>query len=178
MSTAPQVLAPTAASPHDGVPHDPAPHDFAWAVLSDGEALVLWAVRHWHLCMADGANPTPLLYDGFEFSGALPALRPLARFMSAVQVGRRRDLEIEAPATAMVTDDERVLLRVLAFAQHGLAELCETRLMSWLPRAAARAAMPHARRLAWTLGVAGLALPIRDRQAAGRQSSASDCNWT
>lgn len=131
-----------------------------WAVFAAGDCFVVWAVRQWVRSLDRNATNRLEIYDGFEFHGLIDALRPMGRFMAAILVGRYRDLEINDPSDGELSRDELAILRALALAQAGHADLCETRLMTWLPRAAARVAMPHARRLARVLADNGMRLTL------------------
>lgn len=131
-----------------------------WAMFSPGDCFMVWAVRQWFRSLDQNATNRLEIYDGFEFHGLIDALRPMGRFMAAILVGRYRDLEINDPSDGDVSQDEMAILRALALAQAGHADLCETRLMTWLPRAAARVAMPHARRLARVLTDQGMRLTL------------------
>jgi len=103
------------------------------------DALILWAMRQWMRAHQERCCATGHLLDTFEFSGLVPALAPLNRMMTLLTFASRREIAIATSATAPLSIDERVLLRVLDAARHSRHDLAAAQLGLWMEASSAAA---------------------------------------
>lgn len=121
------------------------------AALDEFESLILWAMRQWTRAHRERFCATGSLLDAFEFSGLVSALVPLHRMMTLTTLASRRELAIATSATAPLSIDEIVLLRILNAARNRQPDLAESRLGMWMEAGPAAAAARAALHLAETI---------------------------
>ena len=100
--------------------------------LDEFESLVLWGMRQWMRAHRERRCATLAVLDRFEFLGLVSALAPLNRMMTMLILGSRRHLAIATSATAPMSIDEQVLLRMLNAARQRQTDLVESYLGIWM----------------------------------------------
>ncbi|UUX48286.1 hypothetical protein NUH88_12760 [Nisaea acidiphila] len=122
--------------------------DRAESKIDEFESLILWAMRQWMRAHRERCCATGSVLEAFEFSGLVAALTPLNRMMTLLTLASRRRLAIATSASAPLSIDELVLLRILNAARNGQRDVAESRLGMWMETGNAAAAAQAALSLA------------------------------
>lgn len=126
-----------------------------------GEQLMLWSVRLWMRGTTNGTQDFATLRNGFKLAGVPSAHTVLDGLMTVITTAATDPIDIRCPNCRDISDDEHLLIDVIAGLQHpgrGGATLFACR----LPPAARRMGMDWAGELARTLAGAGLMLRPRE----------------
>lgn len=143
-----------------------APHRIPICRLTTGEALIVWAVRHWVQSVRAKLDPHELLTRGFASleAGDITAkdmTRAVDRLLMITleQATTVRDVGcVRCPALG---DGERDILQAIALAQRGRPDGSLAVVRGWLPAAAASIAYEQVAALARCLDAVDLKLPLR-----------------
>lgn len=108
-------------------------------VLTRAETLVLWAIRAWVAGHRHGIPVLANLRTAFRNEGAPAAAEAVDDLMGFIANGAGRTIQVNCPRCRQVTEDERLLLDVVALHQQG-----ET---IWVPFLARAILTPAATRL-------------------------------
>ncbi|MBU0723487.1 MAG: hypothetical protein KJ904_12010 [Alphaproteobacteria bacterium] len=155
----------------------------SFAELDAGRKLVLWGMRVWVSGLhqdwpADRTSET--LQDGFAMAYAAAAIEPLGDMMSILAGGSCRQIAINCPRCPAVTEDEHLLLDLLALCQHRMTDRGGAdRLDSFaglagavMVPAAIRLFEGQAVRLAAILAQFGVSVPVRQAEDGSLKSDA------
>ncbi|WP_135469399.1 hypothetical protein [Crenalkalicoccus roseus] len=137
--------------------------------LPPPEALLLEGMRRWAAAAEAGRPTLAALHPPFVAEDALAATGPLDALLRLA--AGLRPLGFGCLLCPRVTGQEARLLLACALAQRGARQQALAGFATWLPPAAAYAAMPPAIHLGAALRAAGLLLrdPLRKAMAASRR---------
>ncbi|MGK9165645.1 hypothetical protein KXR53_05075 [Inquilinus limosus] len=121
--------------------------------LTRAETLVLWAIRAWVAGHRHGIPVLANLRTAFRNEGAPAAAEAVDDLMGFIGDGAGRTIRVNCPRCRLVTEDERLLLDIVALHQQG-----ET---LWAPFLARAILTPAAARLCGA-AFAALAEALRD----------------
>ncbi len=134
-------------------------------VLSFGERLLLWSIRMWVSGYKDGANVQNMMQHSFELAGLPDLYADFDDVMYLIATTATEDITIWSPDCLYVSDDEHLLLGVVAAWQQGQGKDQGTALLStWLPMAAIRFAQPSLSKIATTMANQNMVIPSRCSQ--------------
>lgn len=134
--------------------------------LSQGEALLLWGMRHWVACLKRGSDPIPALVAGFAPSGLARAVRPLEAILLITLEHATVPRDVRCPRCTTVGDGEIDLLAAVALQQARRSLGCECRLRRWLPAEPAGAAKDFVAELANAMHHQKMTVPVRREYGA------------
>lgn len=83
--------------------------------------ILLWAMRAWVIGTHRRSDTAAHIRTALGMAGAYDAAPPLDRFMRALCLGATRQIRIDCICVPTVSDDERLLLDVIAHHQAGRA---------------------------------------------------------
>lgn len=119
-------------------------------LLTFHDQFLIWATRNW--VMASATRPTlpGIVRKAFAVAGAAGAADDLHELLSIITISAARIIQFKPPGCRTLSTDEARFLTLMTAAR---CETCDADTLSlfrdWLPPAAARQALPSARRLAW-----------------------------
>ena len=131
------------------------------ADLSRLENLLLWSMRAWVIGLHRRLPVEEQIDEAFAAVGAAGAAGLLCGFMWILGHGAGRVVEIDCVCHPGISDDERLLLDILALAQHDRSEEAVILLCSMVTARAALEAADSAGRVMACLGAAGQFLSCR-----------------
>jgi len=148
----------------------------AFASLSFGEQLTLWALRMRRAANDSGevgvAKGDVILARAFALVGAHGAERHISEFLALVEVTAERGLALQAPAVPHIADDELRLLGYIGACQAGREKDLANGLGRWLPPTGVRLAASQLAVYAAALSAQGLVLRSGHALAGGVERSA------
>jgi hypothetical protein len=139
--------------------------------LPFGGQLALWGVRLWVREMTDGTQDHATLRNGFELAGVPAAHTALDGLMTVIATTATGPIDIRCPDCRELSEDERLLMDVLAEQQAAEHSARHTLFAYRLPPAARRIGMDWAARLAAILGKAGLMIGLNNQLSGAAPSS-------
>lgn len=134
--------------------------------LTTGEALIVWAIRHWVQSVRARLDPRDLLARGFATleagdGAALDMTRSVDRLLMLTLEQAVSVRDVGCVRCPTLGDGERDILAATALAQRGRRDEALERVRTWLPDIAARIAYTEIAALGRGLQAAGLTLPLQ-----------------
>ncbi|MEQ8587545.1 MAG: hypothetical protein RLO01_19325 [Thalassobaculaceae bacterium] len=134
--------------------------------LTTGEALIVWAIRHWVQSVRARLDPRDLLARGFATleagDGAAQELtQSVDRLLMLTLEQAVSVRDVGCVRCPTLGDGERDVLTAIALAQRGRRERALEQVRTWLPEVATRIAYGEIALLGRVLQTAGLTLPLR-----------------
>jgi hypothetical protein len=133
--------------------------------LTRSETLLLWAVRVWVVGHRHDMPVLPNLRTAFRDEGVPAAAEAVDDLMGFIGHGAGRTIRVNCPRCRQVTEDERLLLDVVALHQQGDALWAPFLVRAILTPAAARLSGPLFLAVADALRDGGVVLPAVVDQA-------------
>lgn len=127
--------------------------------LTRAETLVLWAIRAWVAGHRHDLAVLPNLRTAFRNEGAPAAAEAVDDLMAHIGHGAGRTIQVNCPRCRQVTDDERLLMDVIALHQEGETQWAPFLVRAILTPEATRASAPLFEALARALSHGGILLP-------------------
>lgn len=143
----------------------PAPIDpdaVSFEDLPIAEQLTIWATRMWVRALQDAPALHRSLHDAFTVARVPEGYLAFDKVMTVLSTASEEGIEIGCTCCTGITDDEHVLLGIVAEFQTGCAARAHIVLDDWLPPAAARVAGEYFSEYAMLIKREGLM--IRPRQ--------------
>jgi hypothetical protein len=129
--------------------------------------LLLWGTRSWVTALKTGQSFDALTGDGFAQFGLGSAGRSLDEVFQILAVAALRPIDIRCVKCRNLSEDERLLLDVIAAGQADSHHLVYAGLSELLPPSAVRNAFPSVISLAKLLAHAGLHLTVPQYAVSG-----------
>ena len=129
--------------------------------LPIGEQLTVWATRMWARAHHDSPALHRNLHDAFRIARIPEGYLAFDRIMTVLCTASQEGIAIGCTCCTGVTDDEQVLLGIVAEFQSGTAARAHMVLEDWLPAAAARIAAEYFSEYALLIKGAGLQIRLR-----------------
>lgn len=105
--------------------------------LNSADWMLLWSLRKWFKEYPGGRFTEDMLYQTFMQTDALPALSSLEGVLENLRANACHRLDFRRLGLTRVSQDERLILAILAAAQHGRLKDARAYAASLLPPAAA-----------------------------------------
>ena len=133
--------------------------------LTRAETLVLWGIRAWVTGHRHDIPVMPNLRTAFRAEGAPAAAEAMDDLMGFIGRGAGRTIRVNCPRCRHVTEDERLLLDVVALHQQGETMWAPFLIRAILTPVATRLCSPLFAALAEALSDGGILLPAVAGQA-------------
>lgn len=141
--------------------------------LPIGEQLTIWAVRIWARALQDAPTLHRNLHDAFKVAGIPEGYLAFDKVMTILSTTSDQGIAIGCTCCGGITDDEQVLLGLVAEFQGGSAATAHVVLADWLPTAAIRVAAEYISEYALLIKSQGLLVRLRQwRRSDGSEETA------
>lgn len=134
--------------------------------LSTGEALIVWAIRHWVQSVKARLDPRDLLRHGFATIEADDMTDAVDQLLMITLNEATTVRDVGCVRCPTLGDGERDILQAVAYAQRGRQDQALAVVQTWLPPAAARLAFRQIAEIGRSLRSADLMLPMREEELA------------
>lgn len=136
-------------------------HEIAFEALPIGEQLTVWAIRMWTRALRDAPTLHRNLCDAFRIAGVADGYLAFDKVMTILSTSAEHGITIGCTCCGGVTDDEQVMLGIVAEFQAGSAAMAHVVLSNWLPTAAVRVAAESFSEYATLIKGRGLLVRLR-----------------
>lgn len=130
--------------------------------LTTGEALIVWAIRHWVQSVKARLDPRDLLRCGFATIEAEDVTDAVDRLLMITLHEATTVRDVGCVRCPTLGEGERDILKAVALAQRGRREETLSVVQSWLPPSAALRACDDIATIGRALSGAEMIVPLRD----------------
>lgn len=130
--------------------------------LTTGEALIVWAIRHWVQSVKARLDPGDLLRCGFATIEAEDVTDAVDRLLMTTLLEATTVRDVGCVRCPTLGEGERDILQAIALSQRGRREEALGVVQSWLPLSAALKACDDIAAIGRALSVAEMVVPLRD----------------
>ena len=143
------------------------PENAPMTELRTGELFAVMALRFWAAAYKEPAEDRFRWQSGFEAADiSNEGATAFNAILLIVAASAQRPLDVRCPKCLSLGDDEASFLQMLSLLQRDCVTGAELVMMSWVPPAAARTALPFISSLAHAMAERGLRIPQRPTEDA------------